>query len=158
MTKLYEQQQLRHNPRLSSRGKQHSSSDDESLTTSASAERNDSVTSPETAEVVRLKRQLELTTERMAQMDMEINQFRLAQHTVEHAIGSPYPSAPELAFRPNAGDREILNKQYTVPPAHHLHKSHIQPFDIPVAAPNTVLQNQFHIPLVQSFKSIIVAD
>ena len=69
---------------------------------------------PDAAEVLRLKKELALATERMAQMDMqlakernvrmsqaeldELTQSRIAQHTVEQAIGSPFPGAQNLAF------------------------------------------------------------
>ena len=53
---------------------------------------------PDSAEVFRLKKELELTRERMAQMEIEVNQSRLAKHTVEEAIGSPFPAAQHLAF------------------------------------------------------------
>ena len=69
---------------------------------------------PDAAEVLRLKKELALATERMAQMDLqlskerqerigqadvdELTQSRIAQHTVEQAIGSPFPSAQHLAF------------------------------------------------------------
>ena len=53
---------------------------------------------PDSAEVFRLKKELELTRERMAQMEIEVNQSRLAKHTVEEAIGSPFPAAQLLAF------------------------------------------------------------
>ena len=53
---------------------------------------------PDSAEVFRLKKELELTRERMAQMEIEVNQSRLAKHTVEEAIGSPFPTAQHLAF------------------------------------------------------------
>lgn len=99
--------------------KHNSSSDDDSFRTSCSNERADSVTAFESSEVSRLKKQLESTIERMAQMDLEINQFRLAQRTVEHAIGSPFISTPEVAFRPNAADREILLKPFPALPSHN---------------------------------------
>ena len=53
---------------------------------------------PDSAELFRLKKELELTKERMAQMEIEVNQSRLAKHTVEEAIGSPFPTAQQLAF------------------------------------------------------------
>jgi len=63
-----------------------------------------------------LKKELELTRERMAQMDvqlarerterterfgqaeMDLTQSHIARHTVEEAIGSPFPAAQHLAF------------------------------------------------------------
>lgn len=53
---------------------------------------------PDAAEVFRLKKELELAKERMAQMDLELTQSRIARHTVEEAIGSPFPAAQHLAF------------------------------------------------------------
>lgn len=66
---------------------------------------------PDAAEVMRLKKELELAKERMAQMDLQLSsvrhvpsnqdlldQSRIAQHTVEQAIGSPFPGAQNLAF------------------------------------------------------------
>ncbi|TKA24013.1 hypothetical protein B0A50_06904 [Salinomyces thailandicus] len=66
------------------------------------------------AEVLRLKKELSLATERMAQMDLqlakerqdrmsqaeidELTQSRITQHTVEQALGSPFPGAQNLAF------------------------------------------------------------
>lgn len=68
---------------------------------------------PDAAEVLRLKKELELTRERMAQMDvqlarertervsqaeMDLAQSYITRHTVEEAIGSPFPAAQHLAF------------------------------------------------------------
>lgn len=53
---------------------------------------------PDAAEVFRLKKELELARERMAQMDLELTQSRITRHTVEEAIGSPFPAAQHLAF------------------------------------------------------------
>ncbi|KAI7361471.1 hypothetical protein KC354_g8059, partial [Hortaea werneckii] len=74
---------------------------------------------PDAAEVLRLKKELALATERMAQMDLqlakerqdrmsqaemdELTQSRIAQHTVEQAIGSPFPGAQNLAFNMTGG-------------------------------------------------------
>lgn len=52
---------------------------------------------PDAAEVFRLKKELEVANERMAQMDLQLTQSRLAQHTMEEAIGSPFPAAQHLA-------------------------------------------------------------
>lgn len=52
---------------------------------------------PDAAEVFRLKKELELANERMAQMDLQLTQSRLAKHTMEEAIGSPFPAAQHLA-------------------------------------------------------------
>jgi hypothetical protein len=56
---------------------------------------------PEELEVARLRRQLELTTERMAQMELQLTQSRRVQHTMEEAIGSPFPAAQHLAANIN---------------------------------------------------------
>lgn len=53
---------------------------------------------PDAAEVLRLQKELELAKERMAQMDLELTQSRITKHTVEEAIGSPFPGAQQLAF------------------------------------------------------------
>lgn len=53
---------------------------------------------PDSAEVLRLQKELEFARERMAQMDLELTQSRIAKHTVEEAIGSPFPAAQQLAF------------------------------------------------------------
>lgn len=52
---------------------------------------------PDAVEVFRLKKELELAQERMAQMNLQLTQSRLAQHTMEEAIGSPFPTAQHLA-------------------------------------------------------------
>ncbi|SMR47199.1 unnamed protein product [Zymoseptoria tritici ST99CH_3D1] len=52
---------------------------------------------PGGGEVAELKKQLEVAQERMAQMDLQLTQSRLAQHTMEEAIGSPFPTAQHLA-------------------------------------------------------------
>lgn len=52
---------------------------------------------PDAAEVFRLKKELELANERMAQMNLALTQSHLAQHTMEQAIGSPFPTAQHLA-------------------------------------------------------------
>lgn len=56
---------------------------------------------PDAAEVFRLNKELELTRARMAQMEVELTQSRITQHTVEQAIGSPFPVAPQPAFNVN---------------------------------------------------------
>lgn len=48
-------------------------------------------------EVYRLKRELDQAKERMAQMNLQLDQSRLAQHTMQEAIGSPFPNAQLLA-------------------------------------------------------------
>lgn len=58
---------------------------------------------PETDQVEQLKKQLELATERMAQMEFEVTQSRLTRHTVEQALGSPYPAAQDIAYNSFSG-------------------------------------------------------
>lgn len=53
---------------------------------------------PDAAEMFRLKKELAFAQERMAQMDLELTQSRITKHTVEEAIGSPFPAAQHLAF------------------------------------------------------------
>ena len=53
---------------------------------------------PDAAEVYLLKKQLALAQERMAMMDLELTQSRITKHTVEEAIGSPFPAAQHLAY------------------------------------------------------------
>lgn len=53
---------------------------------------------PDAAEVFRLKKELQLAQQRMAEMNIELTQSRITKHTVEEAIGSPFPSAQHLAF------------------------------------------------------------
>jgi hypothetical protein len=62
---------------------------------------------PDAAEVLRLQKQLELARERMAQMDLELAQSRIAKHTVEEAIGSPFPAAQQLALDIGSGTGSI---------------------------------------------------
>lgn len=52
---------------------------------------------PASHEVYRLKRELDRAKERMAQMNLQLDQSRLAQHTMQEAIGSPFPHAQRLA-------------------------------------------------------------
>jgi hypothetical protein len=66
----------------------------------------ESVTSdgrPDAAEFLRLQKDLEFTRERMAQMELELTQSRIARHTVEEAIGSPFPAAQQLAYNIGSG-------------------------------------------------------
>ncbi|KAK3074299.1 hypothetical protein LTR53_003347 [Teratosphaeriaceae sp. CCFEE 6253] len=69
---------------------------------------------PDAAEVLHLKKELEFAKERMAQMDLQLThhqqerapqneldrftQSQIARHTVEQAIGSPFPAAQHLAM------------------------------------------------------------
>lgn len=48
-------------------------------------------------EVYRLKRELDQAKERMAQMNLQLDQSRLVQHTMQEALGSPFPNAQMLA-------------------------------------------------------------
>lgn len=64
---------------------------------------------PGAPEVDRLKKELEFATERMAQMDFELTQSRLARHTVEQAIGSPFPAAQEIAYNAFSGAQGPFN-------------------------------------------------
>jgi len=64
---------------------------------------------PDAAEVLRLQKELECAKERMAQMDLELTQSRITRHTVEEAIGSPFPAAQQLAF--NIGGAAANNGQ-----------------------------------------------
>lgn len=57
---------------------------------------------PDSAEVFRLNKELELTRQRMAQMEIELTQSRITQHTVEQAIGSPFQAPQQLTFNQNA--------------------------------------------------------
>ena len=67
---------------------------------------------PDAVEIFRLNKELELTRERMAQLELELTQSRITQHTVEQAIGSPFPAAQQLAFN--------VNGQGMLPPQHGL--------------------------------------
>lgn len=135
MSKLTEQHQGKSKKSFSLRNSCSSSSSPDPFASTSPQERPDSVISGESSEVKRLKKQLELTTERMAQMDLEINQFRLAQRTVEQAIGSPFPVAQDLGFRPDIstapprGDAGAALVQFKQPhngvlgaPQHNFHK------------------------------------
>jgi len=65
--------------------------------------------SQDAAEVYRLKRELELANERMAQMQMDFTQSHLARQTVEQAIGSPFPAAQDLAYNGFNGGHHAFN-------------------------------------------------
>jgi hypothetical protein len=70
---------------------------------------------PDAAEVLRLKKELAFAQERMAQMELQLPNHRhdralqqdmdaytlsqIARHTVEQAIGSPFPAAQHLAMK-----------------------------------------------------------
>ncbi|KAK5122733.1 hypothetical protein LTR85_003648 [Meristemomyces frigidus] len=80
---------------------------------------------PDAVEVFRLKRELELATHRMAQMDLqlsrerqeriELDQSRITQHTVEQAIGSPFPAAQNLAMNLQAASSSMRTIAEPVP-------------------------------------------
>lgn len=65
--------------------------------------------SQDTAEVDRLKRELEFANARMAQMQLEVEQSHLARSTVENAIGSPLPAAQGLAYNGFNGSQHAFN-------------------------------------------------
>lgn len=48
-------------------------------------------------ELAEVKKELEEAKERIQQQELQITQSRLAQYTMEEAIGSPFPSASQLA-------------------------------------------------------------
>lgn len=75
----------------------HSSETTDPYANTPPTETNTSDGRPDAAEVFRLKKELEAAKERMAQMDLQITQSRLAQHTMEEALGSPFPAAQHLA-------------------------------------------------------------
>ncbi|KAF7195610.1 Meiotic coiled-coil protein 2 [Pseudocercospora fuligena] len=52
---------------------------------------------PDSAQVLHLQKQLQQANERMAEMGLQLTQSRLAQHTMQEAIGSPFPAAQHLA-------------------------------------------------------------
>jgi hypothetical protein len=58
---------------------------------------------PDPAQFLRLQKELEFARERMAEMDLELTQSRITRHTVEEAIGSPFPAAQHLAFNIGSG-------------------------------------------------------
>ena len=74
---------------------------------------------PDAAEVFRLKKELQLVNERAAQMDIALAQCRITQHTVEEAIGSPFPAAQHLAY--NMGGHGML-------PVHNGFHGRVSPF------------------------------
>lgn len=56
---------------------------------------------PDAAEVFRLNKELELTRERMAQLEVELTQSRITKHTVEQAIDSPFPAPHPRPYNQN---------------------------------------------------------
>lgn len=68
----------------------------------------------DTFEIFKLKKQLEDATDRMAQMELQITQSRLVQHTMEEAIGSPFPNAQHLAA--NITGHNMLSGAHNITP------------------------------------------
>lgn len=103
MARLTKQQELRalQQPRVESSsedGGRNSSPTDPYANTPPTESVANSDGRPDAAEVFRLNKELELTRQRMAQMEVELTQSRITQHTVEQAIGSPFPAPQQLAF------------------------------------------------------------
>lgn len=100
MTKLNEQHQKQQHAtaNLKLHEDDSSSSATDPFANTPPAEKAGSEVMGDPGEMLRLKKQLEFATERMAQMDLELNQSRLARHTVEQVISSPFPSARDLAI------------------------------------------------------------
>lgn len=85
---------------------------------------------PDSAEVLRLQKELEIARERMARMDLELTQSRIAKNTMEEAIGSPFPVATQLAL--NVGGAPGYDLQHRSIPHHsgrHLQRG--RPTDLP---------------------------
>jgi len=116
LAKLSEQQNLRSHQKQTTdnNAEDGSSSATDPYATTPPTESAASDGRPDAAEVFRLKKELALATERMAQMDLQLTmerhervnqaemddltQSRITQHTVEQAIGSPFLAAQHLAF------------------------------------------------------------
>lgn len=64
-------------------------------------------------EVYRLKRELDVAKERMALMHLQLDQSRSAQHTMNLALGSPYPNASQLAA--NIPGHSVLSASNSFP-------------------------------------------
>ncbi len=79
---------------------------------------------PDAAEFIRLKKELELAQQRMAQMDLELTQSRIAKHTVEEAIGSPFPTAQQLAFNHLTSQGTLLSHNNFTAHAQAVPKGH----------------------------------
>lgn len=95
---------------------------------------------PDAAEVFRLKKELAFAQERMAQMDLELTQSRITKHTVEEAIGSPFPAAQHLAFNITGPSMRPLQNGF---------QGRVSPlltFDHRSTAPNTALRVNTNIP------------
>lgn len=99
LTKLSEQTQLLGRPKRDTDDTENRSTSSAATDPYASNSPADKASErrPDVAEVFRLKKELEVANERMALMDLQLNQSRLAQHTMEEAIGSPFPAAQHLA-------------------------------------------------------------
>lgn len=95
---------------------------------------------PDAAEVFRLKKELQLAQERMAQMDLELTQSRITKHTVEEAIGSPFPAAQHLAFN-STGPGMLLSQN-----AFHGRASPIHPIGHMPPGPSTGLRIDTGVP------------
>lgn len=65
--------------------------------------------SQDNAEIDRLKRELDLANERMAQMQLDLTHSHLARQTVEQAIGSPFPAAQDLAYNSSNAGHHAFN-------------------------------------------------
>ncbi|GAB7365395.1 hypothetical protein MBLNU230_g6473t1 [Neophaeotheca triangularis] len=103
MAKLaHQQKQLnRTQQMLAARNDDNSSTVTDPFAGTPPTESNTSDGRPDAAEVFKLKKELEIATNRLAQMDLELEQSRITKHTVEQAIGSPFPAAQHLAFNIN---------------------------------------------------------
>ncbi|OQN98689.1 hypothetical protein B0A48_15355 [Cryoendolithus antarcticus] len=120
MAKLNEQQYRQPSVNKSSAGSADDDDDNSSIITNpyaASTPPADGTTDSNSAsdanEVERLKKQLEFANQRMAQMDIELNQTRLAHHTVEQVISSPYPAPQNIQYNPFNGPLPAYNGAVT---------------------------------------------
>lgn len=91
----------------------------------------------DTYEVFKLKRQLEDAQDKVAQMELQITQSRLVQHTMEEAIGSPFPNAQHLAA--NITGHNMLPGAHGIPPSTYGNSR----------APITSERSSFNLPQVQ---------
>ncbi|KAK6411745.1 hypothetical protein LTR95_018056, partial [Oleoguttula sp. CCFEE 5521] len=120
MAKLNEQQYRQPSVNKSSAGSADDDDDNSSIVTNPYAMSTppadgttDSNSASDANEVARLKKQLELANQRMAQMDIELNQTRLAHHTVGQVISSPYPAPQNLQYNPFSGPLPAYNGALT---------------------------------------------
>jgi len=86
--------------------------------------------SQDAAEIERLKRQLELANERMAQMALEVTQSQIARHTVEQAIGSPFPAAQDVAYNGFNGSQPTFNAPISRRTSPFQSRAHTPPFGL----------------------------